>query len=60
MAVSSRAAEVGQKELKTDWPVTEGITAGTTKQKSTSPILEPQSSLGVKSTVRSIETAGIR
>ena len=27
------AATIGEKELRTDWPVEEGLTAGTTKQK---------------------------
>jgi len=42
MTVKSDAATLGEKELKEDWPVTEGITAGTTKQKTESPKLEVQ------------------
>lgn len=38
-------ATIGEKELKEDWPITEGITAGTTKQKSESPSLEPVNDL---------------
>jgi len=26
------ANTIGEKELKTDWPITSGLTAGTTKQ----------------------------
>lgn len=43
------ASTVGEKELKTDWPVEEGITAGTTKQKSESPSLKPVNKLIVRS-----------
>ena len=30
--VTSDAGEIGQKEIRTEWPVEEGLTAGTTKQ----------------------------
>lgn len=40
--VASDTATLGEKELKTDWPVEEGITAGTTKQKTESPSLEAE------------------
>ena len=30
--------------IETDWPNTEGLTAGTTKQRSTTPYLEPETS----------------
>ena len=36
---------IGEKELKTDWPITEGITAGTTKQRTESASLEPEVNL---------------
>lgn len=42
MPVASDPGKVGDKEIKTDWPVTEGITAGTTKQRTASPRLEPE------------------
>ena len=31
MAVKSDSATSGEKELKTDWPITEGLELGTTK-----------------------------
>ena len=31
MVVTSDAATSGDKELKTDWPITEGLELGTTK-----------------------------
>ena len=31
-AIQEGPHEVGQKAIKTAWPVTEGLTAGTTKQ----------------------------
>ena len=34
------SATTGEKELKRDWPVTEGLTAGTTKQEGTKKHLE--------------------
>jgi hypothetical protein len=40
MVVASEAKTVGEKELREDWPITEGITAGTTKQKTDSASLE--------------------
>lgn len=36
------AATKGEKELKTDYPVEEGLTAGTTKQKGRTTNLVPQ------------------
>lgn len=33
MTISSNSATAGQKEIKTKWPITSGLTAGTTKQK---------------------------
>ena len=39
------ASTLGEKELKSDWPVVEGIVAGLTKQKSESPSLEPETDL---------------
>ena len=56
MVVSSRAAVFGQKELKTNWPVEEGLIAGTTKQKATSPILKPQDG----TVVLDIDSKGLR
>lgn len=43
--------ETGRKELKTKWPHTSGLTAGTTKQTGRQMSLVPQGLLGVKSTV---------
>ena len=34
------AASSGEKEIKTDWPITEGLIAGTTKQEGTKKNLE--------------------
>lgn len=36
---------LGDKELKTDWPIEEGIIAGTTKQKSDDASLKPEEDL---------------
>lgn len=36
---------IGEKELKTNWPVTEGLTAGTTKQTGRTSNLVPENSL---------------
>ena len=44
----------GEKELRTDWPFEEGLTAGTTKRYADSPYLEAESS-----NVLSTEKAGI-
>ena len=41
----------GTRAIATRWPVTEGIIGGTTKQKTTSPWLEPEGIDGLKSTV---------
>jgi len=32
MVVVGDAATIGEKELKTDWPIEDGLTAGTQKQ----------------------------
>jgi len=42
MTVTSDSATLGEKELKTEWPITEGLSGGTTRQKTTSPSLEPE------------------
>ena len=42
MVVSNGPATIGEKELRNDWPNTEGITAGTTKQRTEKPSLEPE------------------
>ena len=39
------AATTGEKELKTKYPVTEGLTAGTTKQTGKTMNLVPQTSV---------------
>lgn len=38
--VTSGPATSGEKELRRDWPITEGLIAGTTKQEGTKPFLE--------------------
>jgi len=45
------ANDSGEKELKTNWPVTVGRTAKTTKQTGTQMNLIPKGKLGIKSTV---------
>lgn len=42
MVVVGDAASSGEKELKTKYPVTEGTTAGTTKQTGKKMDLEPE------------------
>ena len=42
MVVESDSATLGEKELKTDWPIEEGLELGTTKQKTESPVLKPE------------------
>jgi len=39
------------KELQTRWPITRGLTAGTTRQYTHSPWLEPYGIHGVKTTI---------
>lgn len=39
--VTSSAVKSGAKELKTNWPITEGLTAGTQKQAGTKMNLTP-------------------
>lgn len=41
MVVSSSSGTIGEKVLSEEWPNEEGLEAGTTKQKSSSPSLEP-------------------
>jgi len=38
-------ATIGEKEINKNWPVEEGIIAGTTKQKIESPSLKPEVNL---------------
>ena len=51
--------EARRKELKTKWPVTEGIVAGTTKQTGRQMNLLPQGILGIKTRVFRKERKGI-
>jgi len=44
-------ARIGEKELRTDWPITEGLIAETTKQTGRQTNLTPQGLNGLKSTV---------
>lgn len=55
MVQVGNAATRGEKELKTDYPVTEGLTAGTTKQTGKEMNLIPQD----RSLVREIEKVGM-
>ncbi len=55
MVVTSDAASKGQKEIKTDWPVVEGLELGTTKLKETDFYLKPEE----KSLIRDREKVGI-
>lgn len=52
------ANTIGEKELKIDWPVEEGLTAGTTKQTGRVMNLQPQGLNGVKSIVSEREKVG--
>jgi len=45
-------ASVGEKEIKTNWPVTEGLTAGTEKQTGRSMGLEAEEGSNVPMRVR--------
>jgi len=45
------ANTIGEKELKTDWPITEGLIAESTKQTGRQTNLTPQGLNGVKTTV---------
>jgi hypothetical protein len=47
-----------EKEIKTDWPVEEGLIAGTTTQEGNKTQLEAEGHLGVKSIVREIDKVG--
>jgi len=42
MVVRSDKATLGDKELRDDWPVDEGLEAGTTKRSAESASLKPQ------------------
>jgi len=59
MVVSSDAVTIGEKELKTKWPVEEGLEAGTTKQYRSSPYLRAQGVRGVKSIARRDQQVGL-
>jgi len=56
--VTSGSATHNEKEIKTDWPVTDGITAGTTTQQGHKMQLKAKGINGVKSTIRNIERVG--
>tara|TARA_R100001480_G_scaffold130684_2_gene128117 strand:+ start:563 stop:730 length:168 start_codon:yes stop_codon:yes gene_type:complete len=45
MTITSDPAEIKQKEIKTEWPVEEGLTAGTQKQtgRTTNLVIQEQS-----------------
>ena len=45
MTVSEGPGTIGTRIVDADYPVTEGITAGTTKQRKASPSLEPEVNL---------------
>ena len=44
-------ATIGEKELKTNWPIEEGLIAGTTKQTGRTMNLQPQGLNGIKTTI---------
>ena len=48
-----------QKEIRTDWPITKGTTAGTTSQKGTQMNLVPEGLLGIKTRVLKKDRRGI-
>lgn len=50
------ASTIGEKELKTAWPVESGLTAGTTKQAGRSSYLKAT----VSSKLREVDLVGIR
>ena len=50
---------IGEKEIKTKWPVEKGLTARTTKQTGRVMNLVPQGLHGVKSTVYSRDKVGL-
>tara|TARA_Y100000310_G_C20646068_1_gene796647 strand:- start:271 stop:435 length:165 start_codon:yes stop_codon:yes gene_type:complete len=49
----------GEKELKTDWPVEEGLIARTTKQTGRTMNLLPEGFEGVKTTILERDRAGL-
>jgi len=51
-------ATIGEKEIKTDWPVEEGLIAGTTKQVGER-FLVPEGINGVTSIVENKEKVGL-
>ena len=50
---------IGEKELKTNWPITEGLIAGTTKQTGRTMNLQPEGLNGVKTIVLEREREGL-
>lgn len=52
MVVVATNIKQGQKELKRDWPIEEGLTAGTTKQEGTKAMLEATDGTLVKREIR--------
>ncbi len=53
------ANTTGEKELKTDWPVVEGNTLGSTKIKGKKINLVPEGILGIASVVSAKEKVGL-
>ena len=53
------AAERGEKEIQTDWPVTKGLSGGITSQTGNKETLEPQGRLGQKMLVEDIWLEGL-
>ena len=45
MTNTPRTATIGQKELRTEWPVEEGLTGGTQKQTGRTTNLVPENSV---------------
>ncbi len=48
MTVTSDAVTAGQKEIKTDWPIEEGLILGTTKRSTEPASLVPELDLTFK------------
>ena len=53
------ANTTGEKELKTNWPIEEGLTAETQKQTGRVMNLQPQGLLGVKTTILERDRVGL-
>lgn len=59
MVVVGSAAKRGQKEIKTKYPVDEGLTFGTQKQEGRKLALEPEGNLGQKILIKEKDLEGL-